>query len=221
MTPKQASNNSEWHVRAFDEEYRRMGHWRLTFPIGLARSLGYGWVLQMDADSVFEEVIEYNMIQELDHRKALIAGRATYVDLPTWGLPELTRYFLVAEQIVPTILFDFCKPPGIDGLYTVSSETFPGELNGDPALALHEAGGWNKTVIYGNFILINTAFWYQHDVQKYLNLVLGTGGHFRFRWNEQSVIAMIWQVFVPYERFHLFQFTYSHQDHHYAWGVTD
>ena len=33
-------------------------------------------------------------------------------------------------------------------------------------------------------------------VQTFLRLVLSTGDRFRYRWNEQAVEGMLWQIFV-------------------------
>ena len=202
------TNASQWHMKGFNENYRRMGHWKLTFPMKHARDLGYRWALQIDTDSHIHETLQQNIVEDLDSRGALMAGRALVKDVPTHGLPELTRYFLVAEQIQPQTLFQYCTPPNIDGLYTMSSESFPGIE--EPYMA-PERGGWDKTVIYSNLVFINTEFWFRDDVQRYLNLVISTGGHFRFRWCDQAVISMIWQIFVPAENFHLFLFDYHHQ----------
>lgn len=219
--PEEVSNSSKWHMRdRYDVNYRRMGNWKLTYPMSYAKSLGYRWVLQIDTDSDVKQPLQRSVIEELDRKSAYMAGRATAVDLTTWGLPELTRYFLVAEQITPQTLFQYCKPQSIDGLYTLSPETFPGETAGEPTTSLHESGGWNKTVIYTNFVVISTDFWFRDDVQKYLRLVLTTGGHVRFRWVEQAVMSMIWQIFVPPERFHLFTFDYEHKGIPIREGVT-
>lgn len=213
-TPKEASNASEWHFQRFPEDYRRMGHWRLSYPLELARSLGYKWVLQIDTDSWVRDPMQTNLVEELNRLDVDMAGRFMGTDVPTWGLPELTRYFLVTEQIVPATLFEHCSPPSIDGLYTLSSKAFPGDVRGgrdlQNGLLAPEHGGWDRTVISGNLVVINTEFWFRRDVQKYLRLVLGTGGHFRFRWNEQAVMGMIWQIFIPPERFHMFTFDYTH-----------
>ena len=218
LTPAEASNSSAWHLKGFSEEYRRMGHWRLTFPIGFARSLGYKWALQIDTDSIVGERLEQNLVAELESRDAYLAARTTIIDVPTWGLPELTRYFIVTEQLVPQTLFSHCKPPSIDGLYTVGSEEFPGDLEGEPSTSLKETGGWNRSVLYGNFLAINTDFWFREDIQAYLALIVGTGGHFRFRWNEQAVVGMLSQLFVPASRLHFFTFEYSHQGYHFHKG---
>lgn len=70
-----------------------------------------------------------------------------------WGLPELTRYFLVSEGIEPTTLFDHCKPKSLEGLYITSVI--------DPRKGVREEGeepaneeeeewdGHDGTVLYG------------------------------------------------------------------------
>lgn len=193
-----------------------MGHWRLHYPFAYGRALGYKYLLQIDTDSNFLETIECNLVKEMEEGNFDMGGRIIIQDQPTWGLPELTRYFLVTEQIMPATLFDHCNPKNIDGLYTLSSTTFPKLEPSSKKWRVFDPdnrvgkGGWSQTVIYGNFIIYNLEFWYREDVQKYFNFVTSTGGHFRFRWNEQAVVAMIWQIFVPEERFKLFSFRYSH-----------
>lgn len=43
---------------------------------------------------------------------------------------------------------------------------------------------------------------FMHDplVQRFLELVVSSQYHYRFRWNEQSVLAMVFQLFVPEEQ---------------------
>jgi hypothetical protein len=40
--------------------------------------------------------------------------------------------------------------------------------------------------------------------QDYVQLVVRTGAHIEHRWNELSVQSMMWQVFVPPDKFHAF-----------------
>lgn len=220
ITPAQASNASEWHIGWASEGYRRMGHWRLVYPLSLAKSLGYKWVLQLDTDSVVLKQLQQNLIAELDSKGAELGARAVTIDTAVWGLPELTRYFLVSEQIQPTTLFQHCIPPNLDGVHSISAQAFSGGKSEEPAYTRLEVG-WDRHVLFGNFVIISTDLWFRRDVQKYLALVLGTGGHFRFRWNEQAVVAMIWQIFVEPSKFHLFSFAYYHKDKIFAEGENE
>ncbi|KAK9807176.1 hypothetical protein WJX73_004215 [Symbiochloris irregularis] len=56
-TPENARNSSIWTAKRFKEAYRRMGHWRLTFQLDFATTLGYPYILQLDLDSYFPEPV--------------------------------------------------------------------------------------------------------------------------------------------------------------------
>ena len=175
------------------------GHWRLTFQMSFAQRLGYSYLLQLDDDSYFTSPLETDLLHFARSRDLDLAARKAYSDevFVTQGLPELTRYFLVTEALdIPPALARNCNPPTVEGLYTNSSFSLE--------------GGWNRKVLFGNFVMLSTAFWHRADVQSYLKLILKTGGHFRFRWNEQAVLGMIWQLFVDAHRFHVFDFPYEH-----------
>jgi hypothetical protein len=66
----------------------------------------------------------------------------------TWGLPELTRAFLVAEKLVPrgTLYTNHTNPPGLEGLYTVKSITEKTGLTTGFQVDVNE-GGWDRYVI--------------------------------------------------------------------------
>lgn len=176
------------------------GHWRLTFQMSFAHRLGYPYLLQLDDDSHFTSPLKIDLLQFVRSRGLDLAARKAIYD-QAWvaqGLPELTRYFLVTEGInIPPALAQNCDPPTIEGLYTASSFGL--------------GGGWNRRVLYGNFMIFSTAFWHRPDVQSYLQLILKTGGHFRFRWNEQGTVGMIWQLFAE-QRYHIFDFPYKHAE---------
>ena len=167
--------------------------------MGFAQRLNYPYLLQLDDDSYFTSPLRIDLLQFVRSRDLDLAARFTFsdADFVTQGLPELTRYFLVTEKLaMPPALASNCNPPTIEGLYTAASFGL--------------AGGWSRKVLYGNFVIVSTAFWHRPDVQSFLQLVLKTGGHFRFRWNEQSTVGMIWQLFVEPHRFHVFDFPYEH-----------
>ena len=175
------------------------GHWRLTFQMSFAQRLGYPYMLQLDDDSRFTGPLKTDLLQFVRSRDLDLAARRAVsdADFVTQGLPELTRYFLVTEALtIPPALAQNCNPPTVEGLYTTASFGL--------------GGGWNRKVLYGNFVIISTAFWHRPIVQSYLQLILKTGGHFRFRWNEQAVIGMLWQLFVEAPRYHIFDFGYEH-----------
>ena len=198
VTPTQAGNASEWTPPGFGEAYRRMGHWRLTTQFALAASLGYSTLLQVDDDSYFPAPVTEDVFGSFVGRGLKMAGRVTSADDPetTVGLPELTRYFVVTEDVTPTLLYEHCSPPSLEGLHS------PGRGPG---------AGWDRTTLFGNFVVYDVAFMTEHPVvQRYLRTVLRTGAHFRFRWNEQATLAMVWQLFVGRDEWALFGFAYEH-----------
>jgi hypothetical protein len=114
---------------------------------------------------------------------------------------------LVAERLKPagTLFTTHTTPHGLEGLYSIRNlSTTDGSFTPD-------AGGWSRTIIEGNNLVIDVAFYFDPVVQRFLELVLASQYHYRFRWNEQSVLAMIWHVFVPAEHFTVLPFTgYKH-----------
>lgn len=100
------------------------------------------------------------------------------------------RTFLVAERYNPVgTLYEHTDPPGIDGLYTTKNLT--------SADFTTSGGGWDRSILFGNCVLVKVEFWFQPSVQRYIELVTSSGYHYRFRWNEQSTMGMVWQLFVP------------------------
>lgn len=194
-------NASEWVApQQFDDNYRRMGHWRLTFQFAFADLLGYKYLWQLDDDSFFRSPVSVSMVDYMQRKDLWLAGATKYQDqhFVLRGLPELARLFLVAEQLTPsgTLFNQHTQPAGLDGLFTVA---------GDPSLDKPPQGkdqGWSRFVGYGNNLLVDMdRFWWPRNVQKFVELAVQTGYHVRFRWNEQGVMGMVWQMFVPDGRF--------------------
>jgi len=103
---------------------------------------------------------------------------------------------VVTENVTPTLLYGHCSPASIEGLHS------PGHGQG---------AGWDMTVLYGNFVMYDVGFMTRHPlVQRYLRTVLQTGAHFRFRWNEQATVAMVWQLFVRDSEWAQLHFPYEH-----------
>lgn len=50
------------------------------------------------------------------------------------------------------------------------------------------------------------------QVQRFVHLCRSSGGSWRYRWNEQGVFAMVWQIFVPEQQFVRLDFLYR-------WGL--
>lgn len=210
-------NAEDWVARQFDKNYRNMGHWRLAFQFAFADVLGYKYLWQLDDDSFFPEPVTVDMLAFMQKNDLWIAGRQTMSDphFVTWGLPELARLFLVGERMDPagTLFTQHTQPPGLDGLYTIQHN--PG-MHANQAELRGDAGGWSRTIIHGNCVIMDIEkFWWPKQTQKFVELVLQSGYHWRFRWNEQAVIAMVWQLFVPEKhfRFNSLPFAYQHPNY--------
>eukprot|EP00878_Enallax_costatus_P014587 GHUV01015258.1.p1 GENE.GHUV01015258.1~~GHUV01015258.1.p1 ORF type:complete len:370 (+),score=54.36 GHUV01015258.1:1049-2158(+) len=214
--PGSARQSGLWSFRRHGVGYRLMGQWRLLFPFTLADVLGYRYVWQLDDDSEITMPINTKLVEWMQDNNYVMSGRGAYQDIPdvTWGLPELAKTFLVAERQVPLgpLLTDHVEPPGWDGLFTLRQVEQNQRFEAPPNQ------GWDRTVMYGNCLLMDLEFWFQPIVQRWIELVISSGYHFRFRWNEQSVLGMTWQMLVPKNRFALLPIPwngYKHDGLHY------
>jgi hypothetical protein len=129
-----------------DASYRNMGHWRLTFQFAFVELLGYKYLWQVDDDIEFTAQESLNVTEYMQGK--LGAGVEMFNDGSevTWSLPEFTRAFLVAERLVPrgSLYQKHTKPPGLDGLYTVTPTT----ANTFNFSGFHaDEGGWDRFVI--------------------------------------------------------------------------
>ncbi|EFJ49408.1 hypothetical protein VOLCADRAFT_104304 [Volvox carteri f. nagariensis] len=216
--PSSSSDDRFWHLKhLWNQDYRLMGTWRLTYMPAFARDMGHRYVMQLDDDSFIMSPVGFNIVELFDKQSYLLAARNIMKDVPTvtWGLPELTRFYLVANKIVPTRLFEHCKPHDLSGLYTKLSiakgHEFPDEQTKDlNRLRLPKSGGWDMTILYGNCLMWSLDWWFKPEVNRFVQLCLASGGVVNYRWNEQAVISMMWQVFVKKEQFLMFNFTYLH-----------
>ena len=183
------------HFTRFGEEYRAMGHWRLTFPFEFARHVGHRSILFIDHDSEVLAPPPGNLAADLSAEGIDLAYR-TLVEDPMIGkgLPELAGYFIESNNLQPAQLYGECVPPNAEGLHTPRGD----------------GTGWRARVPYGNFVVVSLDWWFRADVQRFLNLCLFTGDHIRHRWNEQQVIGMLRALFVPPERELRFNFSYKH-----------
>ena len=178
--------------------YRIMGHWRLTSQFYIARLLGYDYVLQVDDDSEFPHSVGERVIDRMEAQGLKLAGRAAFPESHevAVGLPELAKYFLVTERVDPSpLLYQHCKPGNISGLFSDTKNV---------------GIGWDRTMLYGNFVVYRTSFIFEPMVQRFIKLVVQSGGHFRYRWNEQTTFAMVWHLFVRDGEWALFDFPYKH-----------
>lgn len=77
---------------------------------------------------------------------------------------------------------------------------------------------WSELVIYfkpGCWHLSFSKHWL-HQVQTFIRLCRASWGSCKYCWNEQGVIGMIWQIFVPDERLWMIPInerTYFHRRH--------
>lgn len=212
-----------WRSARFDEDFRRVGHWRLTFQMAFARRLGHRYVMAIDDDTFVKSEVNYNIVSVFAQDKILIASRHLIPDDSEWevGLAELTRYYLITSGIEPTQLYEHCIPQSIEGVFTRIpragtyrvgwQRTLP-ELWNKTYTESVKFIGWKSQLIYANFYVIDLDFWYQEEVQRYLRLIIGSGGHYKERWNEQGVMTMIWLLFAPKGGFRLFNFSTTHKE---------
>lgn len=201
--------------------YRLMGYWRLRFQFDFAREIGYKYLWQIDDDSQLLAPLGYNAIHRMENESLDIAGASLAGDYQgvLWGLAELTRYFIMTDLdgSAPQTLLDNCDPPTMHGLFTrVGEDRNETRLNMGAAhiQQMNEQKGftgWNMEELYGNSIMFRVDFWFRPDVQRYLDLIHSTAGVFRFRWQEQGVMAMIWRLFVAPEHFQKMDFKFCHK----------
>ncbi|KAG2445025.1 hypothetical protein HYH02_008893 [Chlamydomonas schloesseri] len=215
-----AGNDTQLWRGHWNRNYRLMGDWRLSFMPRFARELGHRYVLQMDDDSYIVGPVEANLVQLFDRRRLALGVQKLVKDPPlvTWGLPELAKYFIITHQVKPTTLFQHCEPPGLRGLYSALDEKL--DLAAD-TLALGDffddmprRGGWDRTILNGNCVMIALDFWFSPLVQRFVGLCRGSGGSVMYRWNEQAVLGMVAQIFATQEQLLLFSFPYAHRIRH-------
>ena len=188
--PPHVRDQSLWSGR-WPEDYRIMGHWRLSAQFHIAQMLGYEQVLQVDDDSEFPDRIHSNIFAEFKARGLKMAARIITRDPPsvTLGLPELARFFMVLEGQNMTKLHEHCSPKNESGLTST---------------------GWDRQAMYGNFVVYSVAFISEPVVQRFIKLAIRSGGAVRHRWNEQAVFGMVWQLFVDENEFQVYDFPYKH-----------
>ncbi|PNW83417.1 hypothetical protein CHLRE_05g243900v5 [Chlamydomonas reinhardtii] len=219
VLPASANDTKLWRGH-WNQNYRLMGDWRLSFMPRFARDMGHRYVLQMDDDSFIVGPVDRNLVQLFDRRRLALGVQKLVRDPPlvTWGLPELAKYFILTHQVRPTTLFQHCDPPGLRGLYSALDE----KLDITPeALALGEmfedvprSGGWDRTILNGNCVMISLDFWFSSLVQRFVQLCRASGGSVMYRWNEQAVLGMVAQIFASQEQLLMFTFPYAHRIAH-------
>lgn len=74
----------------------------------------------------------------------------------------------------------------------------------------------NMLNYYNNFIILKTSFWFQPEVQKYIDAVLETGNIYRYRWGDSPIQAIGIRMFSKPEQWHYFNdFRYGHGSHNW------
>ncbi|KAG2430897.1 hypothetical protein HXX76_009870 [Chlamydomonas incerta] len=219
VLPAAGNDTAYWHGH-WGKHYRLMGDWRLSFMPQFARDMGHRYVMQLDDDSYIVGKVEQNLVQQFDSRNISLGAQKLLQDWPlvTWGLPELAKYFIMAHQLQPTTLYSHCQPPGLDGLYSALDQQ---SLDADPeAVALGRLfpdkvvprrGGWDRTILNGNCVMISLDFWFSSLVQRFVQLCRASGGSVMYRWNEQAVLGMVAQIFASQEQLLMFTFPYAHR----------
>ncbi|PNH09839.1 hypothetical protein TSOC_003488 [Tetrabaena socialis] len=219
VLPGAARDRSTWHgwvgEGIWGASYRLMGDWRLGFMPRFARERGHRYVLQLDDNSYITGAVGQDLVALFDREAYHIGVQRMAVDPPlvAWGLPELARYFLLVYQLQPKSLFQHCDPASMAGLYS-ATETEGGNSDLAPAQKLFDVpthGGWDRTVLSGNCVMISLDFWFQPLVQAFVELCRASGGAVQYRWNEQGVLGMLAQIFVEEGRLLNFTFLFMHR----------
>lgn len=206
-----------WRLPQFGDDYRRVGHWRMTFQMSFAKRLGHRYVMALDDDAHVLSKLNYNIVTSFSQNKTLLATKAVLPDdsIAELGLAELTRYHIITSGIQPTQLYEHCQPPRLEGVFTripsphYAPKTMPESWN-TTFVKSQRYMGWDSSVIYGYIYVLDVDFWFQKEVQRYVRLVIGSGGHFKERWNEQGVITMVWLLFIPKGGFKFLEADISH-----------
>ena len=98
------------------------------------------------------------------------------------------------------------KPPQLDAdpEARVLGSLFPNK-------AVPRSGGWDRTILNGNCVMISLDFWFSSLVQRFVQLCRASGGSVMYRWNEQAVLGMVAQIFASQEQLLMFTFPYAHR----------
>ena len=197
--PCNVSSNSTWNGRhMFDIGYYIMGRWRLTFAFEFAKSLGFKYVMQFDDDAFLNQPMSYNLSERMsqESKKHAVIGRhpGKEFKFDIDGLPEFTKNWIDQHN------------------YKLQGELLkhivPSELS-----ALSSAN-WDREYYPGYFLIFSLDFWYQSDVQDYLQAILLSNNDIQKRWQEQGVMNMIRLVFLKQEEvLHLDDIDVQHGRH--------
>jgi hypothetical protein len=68
-----------------------------------------------------------------------------------WGLAELANFYLASNKLKPkSALFQHLEPPTIDGLYSAPAKV---------------KGGYDGSILWGNFVIVSTELWARPEVR--------------------------------------------------------
>lgn len=86
------------------------------------RRHSYRYVLQIDDDAFLTEPIPYNIVTIMDSGCFKMGAREIKEDDASvmWGIAELSKYFIISENFMPTLLYNHCTPHDITGVYSRS-----------------------------------------------------------------------------------------------------
>jgi hypothetical protein len=190
-------HESRWNLRRhFDVDYYLMGRWRLTFSLDFARSMGYEYHMQLDDDAVLLSDITYNMVEKLRSSDINMAvnGDFIYENVPViLGLPELTQFWLKMNKFQPIgNILEHCKQKHVTG---ITSE------------------GWDKGYHPGFWMITRISWWFSENPQSFLETVLRSGKDVEGRWQEQAVMNIMRQIFIPDSRVLVMEPDIGHDRH--------
>ncbi|KAG1655152.1 hypothetical protein FOA52_008357 [Chlamydomonas sp. UWO 241] len=210
----------------FSHEYRLMGQWRLAFSFPFARELGYKYMLQADTDTFVTHPIKFNMVKHMKDNDLWVTNKPfTFFEGYQYyqGLPELASFWIITRKPtsgnivnkdnaqgygISADLFDTIYPHDITGLR--SGEGEPGR---NPETDPTARKGWMAKLIAGNFNVFSIDWWFSHDVQDFMQLLLRTGAHIEHRWVDVATETMVRDLFCPLSHFHTYDPALVQIDH--------
>ncbi|KAL6747118.1 hypothetical protein V8C86DRAFT_1382931 [Haematococcus lacustris] len=161
----------------WEKDYLVMGQWRALVPMALMHKLGYEYALMTDDDFQLTAPFPHNIVKTMREKGYIFASHTILKDHPsvTVGEAELASFFIQSRKITPSpLLWESCTPPNITGLYSSNAE---------------DGRGFQRTILYGNFLTLKTGFLLQPMVQDWVTLTILSAGLDLGRWAEQGTIG--------------------------------
>jgi hypothetical protein len=154
--------------------------------------------MQYDDDAAVNDDISFNLVEHLDknNMKMVVVGTDGGHDHTEVldGLAELTKFWLEISKY---------KPP--EDFYSRFSN-----YNENHQL---ETENWNRDIYCGYFYLLSVELWFEDLPQDFLTTVLRSGRDIEGRWQEQAVMNMFAQLFIPKSQvYHLAREMISHKN---------